>query len=102
EFWRSGEVRADDIATEVFLFPAAAHTEKDGSFTNTQRLLQWHHKAIDPPGDCRSDLHFMFHLGNRLKTLYAGSTEKKDRPVQDLTWNYPVQGKLDEPDAEAV
>ena len=33
--------------------PAAAHTEKDGSFTNTQRLLQWHHKAVEPKGDCR-------------------------------------------------
>ena len=48
-----------DIGTEVFFFPAAAHTEKDGSFTNTQRLLQWHHKAIEPPGDCRSELGFI-------------------------------------------
>ena len=44
-------MKPEDIATEVFFFPAAAHTEKDGTFTNTQRLLQWHHKAIDPPGD---------------------------------------------------
>ena len=69
EFWRDapeierGEVRPEDIATEVFFFPAAAHTEKDGSFTNTQRLLQWHHKAIEPPGDCRSELRF--HLPPR-------------------------------------
>src|ERR1051325_10242903 len=69
EFWRHapeiarGEVRTEDIQTEVFFFPSAAHTEKDGSFTNTQRLLQWHHKAIEPPGDCRSDLHFIFDLG---------------------------------------
>jgi hypothetical protein len=33
-------VRAQDIRTEVFFVPAAAHTEKDGNFTNTQRLLQ--------------------------------------------------------------
>ena len=32
-----------------------AHAEKDGCFTNTQRLLQWHDKAVDPPGDARSD-----------------------------------------------
>ena len=69
EFWRDapeiarGEVRTEDIATEVFFFPAAAHTEKDGTFTNTQRLLQWHDKAVEPPGDCRSELHFMYHLG---------------------------------------
>ena len=45
--------------TEVFFLPAAAHTEKDGTFTNTQRLLQWHHKAVEPPGDARSELWFM-------------------------------------------
>ena len=58
-----GELRTDEIGTEVFFLPAAAHAEKDGSFTNTQRLLQWHHKAVEPPGDCRSDLWFYFHLG---------------------------------------
>ena len=62
----------EDIGTEVFFFPAAAHTEKDGTFTNTQRLLQWHHKAVEPPGDCRSELHFVYHLGPRLKELLRG------------------------------
>ena len=37
-----------EIGTEVFFLPAATHLEKDGSFTNTQRLLQWHHKAVEP------------------------------------------------------
>jgi formate dehydrogenase major subunit len=80
EFWRiapeieRGEVHPEDIATEVFFFPAAAHSEKDGSFTNTQRLLQWHHTAIEPPGDARSELWFAYHLGRRLKELYAGPT----------------------------
>jgi formate dehydrogenase major subunit len=48
-----GELHTDRIDTEVFLFPAAAHAEKDGCFTNTQRLLQWHDQAVDPPGDGR-------------------------------------------------
>jgi len=108
EFWRDapeihrGEIQPRQIGTEVFFFPAAAQTEKDGSFTNTQRLLQWHHKAIDPPGDCRSELDFIFKLGQRMKKLYAGSTDPKDRPIQDMTWNYPTKGRLQEPDAEAV
>ena len=108
EFWREapeierGEVRPQDIGTEVFFFPAAAHTEKDGSFTNTQRLLQWHHKAIDPPGDCRSELDFVFKLGERLRKLYANSADPKDRPILDLTWNYPTIGPSQEPDAHAV
>jgi formate dehydrogenase major subunit len=108
EFWRDapeirrGEVRTADIATEVFFFPAAAHTEKDGSFTNTQRLLQWHHKAVEPPGECRSELWFMYHLGRKMRELYAGSTEPKDRALLDLTWDYPTVGEHEDPDAEAV
>ena len=42
--------------------------------TNTSRLVQWHDKVCDPPGDSRSDLWFIYHLGRRLKELYAGST----------------------------
>jgi len=108
EFWkdapeiRRGEVRPEDIATEVFFFPAAAHTEKDGSFTNTQRLVQWHWKAVEPPGDCRSDLWFTYHLGRRLKALYADSLESKDLPIKNLTWEYPTDEPHEEPNAEAV
>ena len=49
----------------MFFFPAASHIEKDGTFTKTQRMLQWHHKAVEPPGDCRSDLWFFYHLGRQ-------------------------------------
>ncbi len=108
EFWKAspehetGEVRTEDIGTEVFFFPAACHTEKDGSFTQTQRIAQWHHMAVEPPGDARSELHFAFHLGKRLKELYANSTDPKDRPIQDMTWDYPTHGRIEEPSAEAV
>jgi formate dehydrogenase major subunit len=98
----SGESRPEQIATEVFFLPAAAHTEKDGSYTNTQRLLQWHHKAVEPPGDCRSELHWIYHLGRLIRSKLAGSEDPIDRPIIDLTWDYPVQGPQDEPDAEAV
>jgi formate dehydrogenase major subunit len=100
----SGERRSEDIATEVFLMPAAAHTEKDGSFTNTQRLLQWHHKAIEPPGDCRSELWFYYHLGRivREKLAARDRSDDRDRPVLDLAWEYPTEGPTAEPSAEAV
>ena len=98
----SGELNTGDIATEVFFLPAAAHTEKDGSFTNTQRLLQWHHQAVEPAGDARSDLWFTFHLGRLIRAKLAGSAEPMDRPILDLTWDYPVRGRLGDPDAEAV
>jgi len=89
-FWHHGVEPVDPttIKTEVFLMPAAASTEKEGCFTNTQRLIQWRDKAVDPPGDARSDLWFIYHLGKRLKELYAESTDPKDRPIQALLWDY--------------
>jgi formate dehydrogenase major subunit len=98
----TGELRIEDIKTEVFFLPAAAHTEKDGSFTNTQRLLQWHHKAVEPAGDARSDLWFFFHLGRIIRQKLAGSSDPRDRPLLELTWDYPTEGPLSEPSAEAV
>ena len=99
EFWRD----TPEIATEVFFFPAAAHTEKDGTFTNTQRLLQWHHKAVEAPEDCRSELDFVFHLGQKLKRLYQPEfSELRNHPIRDLTWDYATRGSQDEVDAEAV
>jgi formate dehydrogenase major subunit len=107
-FWKNGpeietgELRTADIGTEVFFLPAAAHTEKDGTFTNTQRMLQWHHQAVEPAGDTRSDLWFTYHLGRRIRAKLAGSDDEMDRPVLDLTWDYPTRGPLHDPDAEAV
>ncbi|UTI63028.1 molybdopterin-dependent oxidoreductase [Paraconexibacter antarcticus] len=98
----SGEWRTEELATEVFFFPAAAHIEKNGTFTNTQRMVQWHHKAQDSRGDQRSELWFMYHLGRKIRERLAGSTDAMDRPVLDLTWDYPVEGPIDEPDAHAV
>jgi formate dehydrogenase major subunit len=97
-----GDCRSEDIDTEVFFFPAAAHAEKGGCFTNTQRLLQWHEKAVDPPGDARSDAWFVYHLGRRLKTRAAGDARPRSRALNALTWNYPIEGPRDEPCAESV
>jgi formate dehydrogenase major subunit len=98
----SGELRTEEIGTEVFFLPAASHVEKDGTFTNTQRLLQWHWKAVEPEGDCRSDLWFTYHLGRKIREKLAGSSEARDRPVLELTWSYPTHRELAEPRAEAV
>ena len=97
-----GELRTGDIATEVFFFPAAAHAEKDGCFTNTQRLLQWHEKAVDAPGDARSEAWFVYHLGRRLKTRAAQDPRRRHAGLSALTWNYPTHGPHDEPDIDAV
>jgi formate dehydrogenase major subunit len=99
---RNGEIRPEEIGTEIFLMPAALPPEKDGSFTNTQRLVQWHDKAVDPPGDCRSETWFVYHLGVRLKELYRDDAGPTGRQITAVTWDYPVEGPLLEPVVEAI
>ena len=93
-FWKNapevkkGEVKTADIKTEVFFLPATQVAEVEGTFTNTQRLLQFHHKAAEAPGDCRSDTWFYYELGKRLKKLYAQSTAPRDEGFKNLVWDY--------------
>ncbi|MDE2127950.1 MAG: molybdopterin-dependent oxidoreductase [Armatimonadetes bacterium] len=114
-FWRSDPTGPppEEIGTEVFFLPAAAIPEKEGSFTNTQRLIQWHDRAIDPPADCRSDAWFVYQLGLRLRELYAGSDSPCAAPIRDLTWQYEprtptllanseISQTVGDPDLEAV
>jgi formate dehydrogenase major subunit len=114
-FWKNDPKgpKPSEIGTEVFFMPAASIAAKEGSFTNTQRLLQWHDKAVDPEDDCRSDLSFVWNLGRRLKRLYEGSTKPQDQAIQALTWDYAYDehprlpdGRpsrlTDEPDAAKV
>ena len=113
-FWKdspeveNGLLKTEDIQTEVFFLPCAATAEMDGSFTNTQRLVQWHEKAVDPPDDARSDMWFTYHLGRRLKELYADSDQDRDRLINAMTWDYLDEREAgrwrisDEPSAEFV
>jgi formate dehydrogenase major subunit len=80
----------EECATEVFLMPAAMAAEKAGSLTNTMRLVQWHEKAVEPPGDARSELWFVHQLARRLRDV-----------VPHLRWEYPEDAR-GEPDARAV
>src|SRR5208337_5189437 len=91
----TGEIVTERCRTEVFFMPAASHVEKAGTFTQTQRMLQWRDQAVEPAGDQRSELWFFYHLGRRLKEKLAGSTDERDHPLLDLAWDYQVEG--DEP-----
>jgi formate dehydrogenase major subunit len=97
-----GELSPEIIDTEVFLFPAAGYAEKDGCFTNTQRLNQFHQKAVEPPGDARSETWFMYHLGRRLKEKAKKDPCKKNAGLNALTWEYTTNGPTAEPDVEEV
>jgi len=97
-----GELSPENIATEIFLFPAAGTAEKDGTFTNTQRLLQYRNIAVEPPGDARSETWFMYHLGRRLKEKAKRDPRPRNAGLNALTWNYSTHGKHGEPEAEEV
>ncbi|TMC51656.1 MAG: formate dehydrogenase [Chloroflexi bacterium] len=107
---KSGEVKSEDIKTEVFLFPSAQVAEMEGSFTNTQRWVQWHEKAADPPGECRSDSWFTHQLALRLKKMYANSSEPRDQGFKNLLWDfdydagkYPADTRIQgEPEAKKI
>jgi formate dehydrogenase major subunit len=99
---RDGSVRPDQIKTEIFLLPAAVAAEKAGSYTNTQRLVQWHDQAVEPPGDARSEAWFLYHLGLRLRALYQGDTRPAGRQLAALSWDYPAKGAHAEPDLDVV
>jgi formate dehydrogenase major subunit len=91
----------------VFFLPPAQAAEIDGSFTNTQRMLQWHFKAAEAPGQCRSDLWFTHQLALRLKKMYAESDLPRDQGFKNLVWDFdPDPGHVitpaGEPDAEKV
>ena len=108
-FWKNGpevatgELVPEECRTEVFFVPAASHVEKEGTFTQTQRMLQWREKAVEPPGDCRSELWFFYHLGRIVRERLAGSTVPRDQGLLNLTWDYPLSGERgDEPSAEDV
>ncbi len=107
-FWKNGpevatgEIVPEKCRTEVFFMPAASHVEKEGTFTQTQRLLQWREKAVEPPGDARSELWFFYHLGRMVKERLAGSTLPRDRGIQALTWDYTTPEEPAEPSGELV
>ncbi|PRY33055.1 formate dehydrogenase major subunit [Pseudosporangium ferrugineum] len=108
-FWKdgpevaTGEIVPEQCRTEVFFLPAASHAEKEGTFTQTQRMLQWREKAVEPPGDCRSELWFFYHLGRLLRERLADSAAPRDAGLLNLTWDYPLHGERgDEPSGEDV
>lgn len=99
-FWQK-EAGSDPskIQTEVFLLPASASFEKEGSISNSGRWMQYRWKAINSRGEARPDLEVIHQLATRIKKLYAGSTKSADKPIQALDWNF---GNGDEVDIDLV
>lgn len=101
-FWKApaeyGTPAASKIETEVYMLPAANFAEKDGTFTNSARWLQWKWKALDPPGQAKSDQEIISRIFLAVQDLYRKQGGALPEQVLNMTWAYtnPVQPDLAE------
>ncbi|MDQ1301275.1 MAG: formate dehydrogenase major subunit [Chloroflexota bacterium] len=86
--WKRPGVNPAEIRTEVFLLPAAASFEKEGSITNSGRWMQWRWKGAAPPGEAHDDLAIVVALMRRLRELYQSEGGPHAGAITDLTWGY--------------
>src|SRR6266498_5781353 len=101
-FWKApkeyGGPPPSQIQTEVFMLPAANFAEKDGTFTNSARWLQWKWKAIDPPGLAKADQEIVARIFLAVQNLYRKEGGMVPEQVLNVTWAYtnPVNPDLGE------
>jgi formate dehydrogenase major subunit len=98
-FWKRPGAKPGEIKTEVFMLPAAASMEKEGSISNSGRWAQWRYKAVEPPGEARSDLSIVDQFHRAVKEAYRREGGVFPDPILKLAWNY---GKGHEPDVDLV
>jgi len=92
-FWQEPGLNPADIQTEVFVLPAAASFEKEGSIVNSGRWSQWRWKAVDPPGEAKPDLEIIVELMLKVIELY----EKEGGPNADAITKLRWKGWYDSP-----
>jgi formate dehydrogenase major subunit len=106
-FWKAGALapeyypeapRAQDVETEVFLLPAACFAEKDGTFVNSSRWLQWKRAALEPPGEAKPDQEIVARLLLELRRLYKEEGGKGKESLLAVSWDYgnPLSPDLEE------
>ncbi|MZP30200.1 formate dehydrogenase subunit alpha [Heliobacterium undosum] len=74
------------------VLPAACFAEKDGTFTNTERRVQLIRKAVEPPGNARSDWEILTALANRM-----GLPWRYDHPkgiMEEIAGSTPLYGGI--------
>ena len=90
-FWQSPGISAEElknIKTEVYRLPGAGFAEKDGTFVNSARWLQWKWAAVPPPGDAKLDQEILARIFLKVRDLYKKEGGKFPDPIVNLTWSY--------------
>ena len=91
EFWRAPGITAEDqkkINTTVYRLPGAGFAEKDGTFVNSARWLQWKNIALPPPGQARLDQEILATIFLKVRELYKKEGGKFPDPVLNATFAY--------------
>jgi formate dehydrogenase major subunit len=91
EFWKAPGTTAEEmkqIQTTVYRLPCAGFAEKDGTFTNSARWLQWKNAALPAPMGCKLDQDIVAQIFLKVRELYQKDGGKFPDPILKLTWNY--------------
>jgi formate dehydrogenase major subunit len=98
EFWRRPGADPKTIQTEVFMVPSTHWIEKDGSFVNSGRWMQWKEEVMPPEGEARHDHWVLADVYQRVRKLYEQQGGKFPEPIKAVTFNYknPAKPELDE------
>jgi formate dehydrogenase major subunit len=91
EFWRAPGITADDqkkINTTVYRLPGAGFAEKDGTFVNSARWLQWKNVAVPPPGQARLDQEILATIFLKVRDLYQKEGGKFPDPIMHAWFPY--------------
>jgi formate dehydrogenase-N alpha subunit len=91
EFWKSPGITTDemrDIKTTVYRLPCAGFAEKDGTFVNSARWLQWKNAAVPPPGQAKVDQEILARIFLRVRDLYKKEGGQFPDPILNLSWQY--------------
>jgi formate dehydrogenase major subunit len=91
EFWRAPGTTPDEMKktqTTVYRLPCAGFAEKDGTFVNSARWLQWKNIAITPPGDAKLDQEILSLIFLKVRELYQKEGGVFPDPILNLSWNY--------------
>jgi formate dehydrogenase major subunit len=91
DFWKSPGITDEEkkkINTTVYRLPGAGFAEKDGTFVNSARWLQWKHAALPPPGDAKLDQEILARIFLKVRELYQKEGGKFPDAILKATWAY--------------
>jgi len=91
EFWRAPGISTDEmkqINTTVYRLPGAGFAEKDGTFVNSARWLQWKNVALPPPGQARLDQEILATIFLEVRELYQKDGGKFPDPIMNASFAY--------------